>query len=140
MARKGWKEITGQDGWEIVPAMRADAIQRVPNGPKMLLAALQDVANVMHKETDAADKIAVETLKLPPGILTAAVDSKRLSMIVRAGVGACHPQIDRGHDGTCGEGRLLQGDAGRQDHLCALTNIARPVWTGNSPARPSSPC
>ncbi len=80
---QGWKEITGEDGWEIVPAMRADAIQRVPNGPKMLLAALKDVADVMHKETAAADKIAVETVKLPPGILTAAVDSKRLSMIVQ---------------------------------------------------------
>src|SRR5882757_6812334 len=79
---QGWKEITGQDGWEIVPAMRADAIQRIPDGPKMLLAALQDVANVLHNEIDAADKIAVDTVKLPPGILTAAVDSKRLHMIV----------------------------------------------------------
>jgi NitT/TauT family transport system substrate-binding protein len=79
---QGWKEITGQDGWEIVPAIRADALQRVPNAPKMLLAALQDVAKVMHNETDAADKIAVETTKLPPGILKAAVDSKRLHMIV----------------------------------------------------------
>jgi ABC-type nitrate/sulfonate/bicarbonate transport system substrate-binding protein len=78
----GWKEITGQDGWEIVPAMRTDAIQRIPAGPKMLLAALQDVANVLHNETDAADKIAVDTVKLPPGILKAAVDSKRLHMIV----------------------------------------------------------
>ena len=49
----------------------------------MLLAALQDVANVMHNETDAADKIANETLKLPPGILKAAVTSKRLHMIVK---------------------------------------------------------
>lgn len=78
----GWKEITGQDGWEIVPAMRADAIQRVPNGPKMLLAALKDVADVLNKETDAADRIAVDSVKLPPGILKAAVDSKRLSMVV----------------------------------------------------------
>ncbi|MGE0034084.1 MAG: ABC transporter substrate-binding protein [Xanthobacteraceae bacterium] len=80
---QGWKEITGQDGWEIVPAIRSDAIKRVPNAPKMLLAALQDVAKVMHTETDAADKIAVETTKLPPGILKAAVDSKRLQMIVQ---------------------------------------------------------
>jgi ABC-type nitrate/sulfonate/bicarbonate transport system substrate-binding protein len=80
---QGWKDITGQDGWEIVPAMRADAIARVPGGPKMLLAALQDVANVLHNDTDAADKIAVETVKLPPGILRAAVDSKRLQMIVK---------------------------------------------------------
>src|SRR6476646_8540609 len=80
---EGWKEITGENGWEIVPAMRAEAIQRIPAGPKMLLAALQDVANVLHKETDAADKIAVDTVKLPPGILKAAVDSGRLHMIVQ---------------------------------------------------------
>jgi NitT/TauT family transport system substrate-binding protein len=80
---QGWKEITGEDGWEIVPAMRADAIERVPGGPKMLLAALQDVASVLHNDTAAADKIAVDTVKLPPGILTAAVESKRLQMIVQ---------------------------------------------------------
>jgi len=79
----GWKEITGADGWEIVPAMRADAIAKNPNAPKMLLAALQDVADIFAKDTAAADKIANETLKLPPGILTAAVESKRLQMIVK---------------------------------------------------------
>jgi NitT/TauT family transport system substrate-binding protein len=80
---QGWKEITGEDGWEIVPAMRADAIARVPGGPKMVLAALQDVAKFMTSNTADADKIANETLKLPPGILTAALESKRLSMIVK---------------------------------------------------------
>jgi len=80
---EGWKDITGEAGWEIVPAMRADAIQRVPDGPKMLLAALADVADVMQKDTASADKIANDTLKLPPGILTAAVESKRLQMIVK---------------------------------------------------------
>jgi ABC-type nitrate/sulfonate/bicarbonate transport system substrate-binding protein len=79
---QGWKEITGQDGWEIVPAMRTDAIARVPDGPKMLLAALKDVAGVMRNDTAAADQIAVDTVKLPPGILTAAVASKRLDMVV----------------------------------------------------------
>jgi len=79
----GWKEITGGDGWEIVPAIRTDAIQRVPNAPKMLLAALQDVAEYLRSNTDDADKIAVETVKLPPGILKAAVDSKRLNMVVQ---------------------------------------------------------
>jgi len=80
---QGWKEITGGDGWEIVTAMRADAIAKNPKAPQMLIAALQDVADVMHKETAAADKIANETLKLPPGILTAAVESKRLQMIIK---------------------------------------------------------
>lgn len=80
---QGWKEITGEDGWEIVTAMRADAIQKNPNAPKMLVAALQDVAAFMTSNTAEADKIANETLKLPPGILTAALESKRLQMIVK---------------------------------------------------------
>jgi NitT/TauT family transport system substrate-binding protein len=80
---QGWKEITGQDGWEIVPAVRADTIARVPDAPRMLLAALQDVASVMHNDTEAADKIASDTVKLPPGIFKAAVDAKRLTMIVQ---------------------------------------------------------
>jgi NitT/TauT family transport system substrate-binding protein len=79
----GWKEITGTDGWEIVTAMRADAIQKNPNAPKMLIAALQDVAAFMQTNTAEADKIANETLKLPPGILTAALESKRLQMIIK---------------------------------------------------------
>jgi ABC-type nitrate/sulfonate/bicarbonate transport system substrate-binding protein len=80
---QGWKEITGQDGWEIVTAMRADAIAKNPDGPKMLIAALQDVARFMQTNTAEADKIANETLKLPPGILTAAVASKRLQMVIQ---------------------------------------------------------
>ncbi len=80
---EGWKEITGGSGWEIVPAMRADTIQRIPDAPKMMIAALQDVAKVMHEETAAGDKIAVETTRLPPGILTAAIESGRLQFIVK---------------------------------------------------------
>src|SRR5215470_8826976 len=80
---QGWKEITGQDGWEIVTAMRADAIAKVPNAPKMLIAALQDVAQFMKTDTAEADKIANETLKLPPGILTAALSSNRLQMVIQ---------------------------------------------------------
>lgn len=80
---QGWKEISGQDGWEIVTAMRADAIAKIPNGPKMLIAALQDVAQFMQSNTAEADKIANETLKLPPGILTAALASNRLQMVIQ---------------------------------------------------------
>ncbi len=80
---QGWKEITGESGWEIVPAMRAELIQKHPHAPSMMIAALQDVANVMHSETAAGDKIAVETTKLPPGILTAAIKSGRLQFVVK---------------------------------------------------------
>src|SRR3974390_792664 len=78
---EGWKEITGEDGWEIVTEMRADLIDKNPNSPQMLLAALQDTAAEFEKNTADADKIANETLKLPPGILTAPVESKRLQLI-----------------------------------------------------------
>ena len=80
---QGWKEISGEDGWEIVTAMRADAIVKNPGAPKMLVAALQDVAAFMQSNTADADKIANDTLKLPPGILTAALQSKRLQMIIK---------------------------------------------------------
>src|SRR5947209_10294576 len=80
---KGWKEISGTDGWKIVTAMRADAITNNPNAPKMLIAALQDVAAFMQSDTAEADRIANETLKLPPGILTAALESRRLQMIIK---------------------------------------------------------
>jgi ABC-type nitrate/sulfonate/bicarbonate transport system substrate-binding protein len=80
---EGWKEITGEAGWEIVPAMRADFIAKNPKAPQMLLAALQDVAAEFDKNTAECDKIANETLKLPPGILTAAVASKRLQMVIK---------------------------------------------------------
>jgi ABC-type nitrate/sulfonate/bicarbonate transport system substrate-binding protein len=62
--------------------MRADAIAKNPNAPKMLIAALQDVAKFLQSNTAEADKIANETLKLPPGILTAALASKRLQMVI----------------------------------------------------------
>src|SRR4249920_2616409 len=80
---QGWKEITGQDGWEIVTAMRADAIAKNPNAPKMLIAALQDVAKFLQSNTAEADKIANETLKLPPGILTAALVSNRMQLVIK---------------------------------------------------------
>jgi NitT/TauT family transport system substrate-binding protein len=80
---EGWKEITGEAGWEIVPAMRGDFIAKNPKAPQMLLAALQDTAMEFEKNTAEADKIANDTLKLPPGIFTAAVESKRLQMIVK---------------------------------------------------------
>ncbi len=85
---EGWKDIAGEDGWEIVPALRADAIQKMPDAAKKLLAALQDVAKFIVSNTDDADKIANETTKLPPGVLKAAVSAKRWEFVVRPAVGA----------------------------------------------------
>lgn len=80
---EAWKEITGETGWELVPAMRAGLIEKDPSAPKKLIAALQDVAKVIHEETAAADAIGAETTKLPPGILAAAIGSGRLQFTVK---------------------------------------------------------
>ena len=52
--------------------------RRIRRRRRCCLPRLQDTAAEFEKNTAEADKIANETLKLPPGILTAAVESKRL--------------------------------------------------------------
>lgn len=82
-ANKAWKELTGSEGWELVYAMREDSIKRVPAMPKMFLGALQDVSAFLKSNPDEADKIASETVKLPPGVLKAAVASGRWAFDAR---------------------------------------------------------
>lgn len=76
-ANAAWKELTGKSGWELVYAMREDAIAKSPDLPQKFLAALKDTAAFVNGNTEAADKIAVETVKLPPGVLKTAVQAKR---------------------------------------------------------------
>lgn len=76
-ANDAWKQATGNSGWELVYAMREDAIKKAPTAPAMFIAALQDVTKLLRTDPDACDRIAVETVKLPPGILKDAVVSKR---------------------------------------------------------------
>ena len=76
-ANDAWKELTGSSGWELVYAMREDSIKKMPDMPAKFIAALQDVTSFLRSDPDAADRIAVETVKLPPGILKDAVISKR---------------------------------------------------------------
>ncbi|MBA2439439.1 MAG: ABC transporter substrate-binding protein [Thermoleophilaceae bacterium] len=76
-ANDAWKEMTGKEGWELVYAMREDTLRRNPDAAKMFIAALADVATFIRSNPDEADKIAADTVKLPPGILKAAVESKR---------------------------------------------------------------
>ena len=82
-ANDAWKEMTGGGGWELVYAMREDSIKKMPDMPAKYIAALQDVAAFLKSDPDAADKIAVETVKLPPGILKDAVTSKRWDFEVK---------------------------------------------------------
>jgi ABC-type nitrate/sulfonate/bicarbonate transport system substrate-binding protein len=76
-ANDAWKELTGNSGWELVYAMREDTITKLPDAPKKFVAALQDVTRYLRSDPDGADRIAVETVKLPAGILKEAVLAKR---------------------------------------------------------------
>jgi NitT/TauT family transport system substrate-binding protein len=76
-ANDEWKKLTGFPGWELVYAMREDAIKKTLTAPAMFLAALQDVTAYLKSDPDGADKIAVDSVKLPPGILKEAVLAKR---------------------------------------------------------------
>lgn len=76
-ANDAWQEMAGTTGWELVYAMREDAIKKAPDAPKAFVAALADVTAYLRADPDGADKIAVETVKLPPGVLKEAVLAKR---------------------------------------------------------------
>jgi len=78
-----WKEMTGRDGWELVTGLREEAIKRWPKAPQALIASLQDVENFIKADPDGADKIAAETVKLPPGTLKAAVTANRWQFEVK---------------------------------------------------------
>jgi ABC-type nitrate/sulfonate/bicarbonate transport system substrate-binding protein len=74
---EAWKELTGDKGWELVYAMREDFIRKAPDLPAKFIAALGDVSQFLRNDPDAADSIAAQTVKLPPGILKEAVKSGR---------------------------------------------------------------
>ena len=123
---EGWKEITGEAGWEIVPAMRTDAIQRVPDAPKMLLAALAGRGQLhaiehgrRRQDRQRNAEAAARHFHRRGGEQAAANDRE-------TGLGAGHPQVHYRYDGARGEGRVLSEDAGREDHLCPK-RVARPM-------------
>jgi NitT/TauT family transport system substrate-binding protein len=72
-----WKEMTGRDGWQLVVAVHEDFVKRQPDGTRRLIAALQDVAGFIRTNTDDADRIAAQSVKLPAGVLKDAVQGKR---------------------------------------------------------------
>jgi ABC-type nitrate/sulfonate/bicarbonate transport system substrate-binding protein len=82
-ANDAWKEITGKEGWELVYGMREDSLKRDPMMAQRFIAALQDAAAFMRNDPDGADKIAVDTVKLPPGVLKEAVMTKRWDVDVQ---------------------------------------------------------
>lgn len=78
-----WKELTGEEGWELVVPLREDFIKRHPAAVKQWIAALQDVQSYIKQNVDEADGIVARTVKLPPGIFKEAIASGRWVVDVR---------------------------------------------------------
>ncbi len=78
-----WKELTGEEGWELVVPLREDFIKRHPAAVKQWIAALQDVQGYIRQNVDEADGIVARTVKLPPGIFKEAIASGRWVVDVR---------------------------------------------------------
>jgi NitT/TauT family transport system substrate-binding protein len=78
-----WKELTGEEGWELVVPLREDFIKAHPGAVKPWIAALQDVQAYIKRNVDEADGIVARTVKLPPGIFKEAIASGRWVVDVR---------------------------------------------------------
>jgi len=78
-----WKELTGEEGWELVVPLREDFIKRHPAAVKPWIAALQEVQAYIKQSVDEADGIVARTVKLPPGIFKEAIASGRWVVDVR---------------------------------------------------------
>ena len=86
-------ELTGHAGWELVVAMREATLKALPEAPTRLIGALQEVATFLRTHLEDADRIAVQTVQLPPGVLTEAVRSQRWEVDVRPAWGPERQQL-----------------------------------------------
>jgi ABC-type nitrate/sulfonate/bicarbonate transport system substrate-binding protein len=73
-----WKTIAKAAGWELVVAVREDFLKKSPDSVSRLLRMFQDGQRFIKANLDAADRIVVGSIKLPPGIFKEAVASGRL--------------------------------------------------------------
>lgn len=83
-----WRELTGEEGWELVVPLREDFIKRSPASVGKWMAALQDVQAFVKQNVDEADAIVARTVKLPPGVFKEAIASGRWVVDVRPAWGA----------------------------------------------------
>jgi ABC-type nitrate/sulfonate/bicarbonate transport system substrate-binding protein len=88
-----WKEMTGEDGWELVVALREDFIKRHPEAVPRWIAAMQDVQTFITQHVDEAEAIVARTVKLPPGVFKEAVASGRWELDVRPAWGPARRAI-----------------------------------------------
>lgn len=73
-----WKAIAKADGWDLVVAVREEWLAQHREAVPRLLKMFQEGQRFIKTNTDDADRIVVNSLKLPPGVLKDAVASGRL--------------------------------------------------------------
>ena len=83
-----WKAIANMRGWDLVVAGRDDFLKRNARLMPRLIAMLQETQKFMKDNVDDTDAIVVNSLKMPPGIFKAGVQSGRLVFDVLPAAGA----------------------------------------------------
>jgi ABC-type nitrate/sulfonate/bicarbonate transport system substrate-binding protein len=116
--RRAWREMTGNDGWELIVWMRDDVVRRAPGQVDAVVKMLAAFQEFVRTNLDEADRIVARTTGLPPGAFKEAVLYRRLQFEV-------YPAWDR-------ERRALEQmfalavDAGVVDRLPDAGVIHRP--------------
>jgi NitT/TauT family transport system substrate-binding protein len=75
---QAWNTIAKSHGWDLVLAMRQDFLARSPAAVPRVAKMLQDAQRFIHDNTDQADEIVVNSVKLPKGILKEGITSGRI--------------------------------------------------------------
>jgi ABC-type nitrate/sulfonate/bicarbonate transport system substrate-binding protein len=73
-----WKSISKTNGWQLVLVMREEFLRKSPDAVPRLLKMFQEGASYLKTNVDDADRIVVNSLKLPPGVFKEAITSGRM--------------------------------------------------------------
>ena len=73
-----WAGIGKSKGWQVIVLAHEAFLARHPQAIPRLLKMFQEGTQFMVADTQEAERIAAETVKLPPGVLSEALGSKRV--------------------------------------------------------------
>jgi ABC-type nitrate/sulfonate/bicarbonate transport system substrate-binding protein len=73
-----WKSISKTTGWQLVLVMREEFLKKSPEAVPRLIKMFQEGASYLKTNVDDADRIVVNSLKLPPGVFKEAILSGRM--------------------------------------------------------------
>ena len=82
--KSAWREMTGKEGWLLVLAMREDWINKNPAAVTRFLSAFDETAKFMVSNSDEADKILQDKLKLPAGAFKDMISAPRVVFKIEA--------------------------------------------------------